>query len=68
MTILTSPTWRNFGVFGMACFRWRQDLPKAAVISCRCCKTASVSLSGSPEVPFRLIACADGKGSEGVLS
>jgi len=45
-TIPISLRWRNFGVFGMACFRPRQDLARAAVISCRCCKTASVSIFG----------------------
>ena len=32
-TILISLRWRNFGLFGMACFPSRQDLRRAAVIS-----------------------------------
>src|SRR6185437_9611675 len=37
--------WRNFGLFGMACFPKRLVLPSAAAISRRCCKTAPVSPS-----------------------
>ena len=56
-TIPISLRWRNFGVFGMACFPKRLDLPSAAAISRRCCRTAPVSPLGARVYRARPIIC-----------